>query len=680
MIQWPSARDWLFSFKTFAAAMLALYIALAVGLPRPYWAMAAVYIVSHPLTGATRSKALYRVLGTLLGASAAVFLVPLLVNAPLLLSAAVALWTGSLLYISLLHRTPRSYVFMLAAYTLPLIALPAVSNPASVFDLAVARSEEILLGIVCASVVAAVVFPGKIAPVLNARTREWLGDAAAWATDVLAPADPNKKVGTRHRLASDILALDQLISQLSYDPDTHETIRYARELRGRMTMLLPVLSSLTEVIGTLRARGKTPPPDLARLMGEIADWMRATPADPAPTAARLRTQLRQDEAPAGEKLDWDGALVANARNRLAALVELWQDCLTLQQLIAGRAAAQPWQPVYTRRQVPQGGRHYDHGMMLFATLSASLATFVCSAIWIGTGWNDGAGAVTLAAVSTCFFASTDEPAPFVRSFFVWTAICIVLAAIGLFALLPLAHDFETLVMLLAPPFLLVGTLFAQPRLNMIAMLLTVNTATFLGIQGVYNVDFTAFVNGNVAGVAGALFALVWVLVTRPFGTELALRRLVRACWRDLADTAAGRQAHDYGRLRARMLDQLGQLVPRLATNGDDSLFDGFAEVRVGFSALELQRDRARLPQTAHAAVRQVLDQLAAHYQARLDDRTHRHAPDSLKQPLDEAIRRTAARSDAVAHDTLNALVELRVSLFPGTSGLSQQTPPPPAHG
>ena len=80
MMSWPSTRDWIFSFKAFIAAMLALWIAMYLGLPRPYWAMGSVYIVAHPLTGATRSKALYRVLGTLLGAAAGIAMVPPLVN------------------------------------------------------------------------------------------------------------------------------------------------------------------------------------------------------------------------------------------------------------------------------------------------------------------------------------------------------------------------------------------------------------------------------------------------------------------------------------------------------------------------------------------------------------------------------------------------------------------------
>ncbi|ACD61617.1 FUSC family protein [Xanthomonas oryzae pv. oryzae] len=58
-------QAWLFSVKTFAALIAALYVALAGNLSRPCWAMATVYIVSQPLLGPTRAKGVYRVLGTL---------------------------------------------------------------------------------------------------------------------------------------------------------------------------------------------------------------------------------------------------------------------------------------------------------------------------------------------------------------------------------------------------------------------------------------------------------------------------------------------------------------------------------------------------------------------------------------------------------------------------------------
>src|ERR1700744_5342785 len=131
---WPTFRDWLFTCKAFLAAIVALYIAMSLGLERPYWAMASAYIAIQPLAGATRSKAIYRGVGTVVGASVAVALVPPLSNAPVLLSLALALWTGICLYFALLDRGPSSYGFMLAGYTAGIIGFPSVAAPEAIFD------------------------------------------------------------------------------------------------------------------------------------------------------------------------------------------------------------------------------------------------------------------------------------------------------------------------------------------------------------------------------------------------------------------------------------------------------------------------------------------------------------------------------------------------------------------
>ena len=49
----PGRGDWVFAIKTYMAAMLALYLAMWIDLPRPYWALGTVYITSQVLAGAT---------------------------------------------------------------------------------------------------------------------------------------------------------------------------------------------------------------------------------------------------------------------------------------------------------------------------------------------------------------------------------------------------------------------------------------------------------------------------------------------------------------------------------------------------------------------------------------------------------------------------------------------------
>src|ERR1700760_574785 len=118
---WARHAALVFALRTFAAAMLAFSIALWLDMPRPYWAMASVYITANQLTGATGSKAVFRLMGTLIGAAGGIALIPNLVNAPELLSLAIALWVGFFLYLSLIDGGPRGYMFMLSGYTVALL-------------------------------------------------------------------------------------------------------------------------------------------------------------------------------------------------------------------------------------------------------------------------------------------------------------------------------------------------------------------------------------------------------------------------------------------------------------------------------------------------------------------------------------------------------------------------------
>lgn len=665
----PSWRDWLFSGKAFLASMLALYIALAFDLPRPYWAMAAVYVVANPLAGATSSKGLYRALGTLIGASAAVFFVPLFVNAPELLSLVVALWTGCLLYISMLDRTPRSYVFMLAGYSLPLIALPDVGVPDTIFDTALARTEEILIGITCASVVGAVVFPTSVGTALSARLATWLDDAASWAGEILRgegaiPATPLR----RQKLAADIAGLDLVISQLAYDAAARDVERHARELRGRLLMLLPLLSSLADRLHALKDADGKLPDGLAPLLLEADAFLRHGAEAGSGTPDRLLACIAVLEPQ--EHATWDDMMLSSALARLKEIVDLWQDCLALRGEIAkGHTSGQSsgrWRPAFLHRRVVARSRHHDHGLLLFSAGSVVVGTLVACLIWIGIGWANGAGFVMMTAVACSFFAALDRPAPLIRSMFIWCTVSLVISGIYLFGILPMVHDYEMLVLVFAPPFLLLGLMIPKPQFNMLAMLLAVNTASFVALQNRYGADFVTFANEGIAASAGVGFALVWTLLTRPFGAEMAARRLAAAGWHDLAETAAGSRREDQDKLAGRMLDRLGQLVPRLAAIEDRELakIDGFAEVRVGFNIIELQKARRRLGAQAAEAVDDVLAGVSQLYRERVASGRLVEPAAELCTRIDEALAVAGARG----REARDALVGLRRVFFPEALG------------
>lgn len=174
----PNKMDWIFATKTFLAGMLALYVAFALNLAYPIWAIGTVFIIANPFSGMTSSKSVYRALGTLLGAVVSVAVTPLLINTPWLFTLFLAVWVGGCLYLSMLDRTPRSYVFMLAGYTTVIISYNIIYSidTVSMFDMAVGRFLEILVGVVCSALITTTIFPLHVGPVVALKVSQTFKD------------------------------------------------------------------------------------------------------------------------------------------------------------------------------------------------------------------------------------------------------------------------------------------------------------------------------------------------------------------------------------------------------------------------------------------------------------------------------------------------------------------------
>jgi uncharacterized membrane protein YccC len=271
-------------------------------------------------------------------------------------------------------------------------------------------------------------------------------------------------------------------------------------------------------------------------------------------------------------------------------------------------------------------------------------------------------------VACSFFAAQDRPAPLLLSMFIWCTVSLVVTGIYLFAILPIVHGFTMLVLVLAPPFLLLGTLIPRPQLSMLAMLLTVNTASFIALGNRFSADFQSFLGGGIAALAGVGFALLWNLITRPFGGEIAAWRLVHAGWSDLAELAAGRRVQDHERLAGRMLDRLGQLVPRLAGMDDKELgkVDGYAEIRLGLNIVELQRLKRRLTPDEVAAVTAALAGVADLFGERVKRHSAVEPPPQLLHEIDAALALASRRGTLPARRAVDALVGMRRALFPNS--------------
>ncbi|KRG73756.1 multidrug transporter [Stenotrophomonas chelatiphaga] len=659
-------QGWMFSIKTYLASITALYIGLAGNLSRPYWAMATVYIVSQPLLGPTRAKGVYRILGTLLAGAATLLMLPHLVETPLLLSAAMSLWLAGCLFMALLNRGPRGYAFLLAGYTTAFIGFPAVTSPELIFDTVVARSEEIILGTVVAVLFAALVFPASVRPMLTGRIGNWMGDAAHWCRQIL---EGGRAHAPRNRLAADLVQFEALIEFLRRDDPRHAGAAVSmQQLRERMLLLLPVLSSIADRLGALRRHGDGLPDGLESLVEDIRQWLEA------PTESPTHDQLRARISALKPQVDGDlqHLQLASLLLRLEELVDLWADCRALHQAIEQGSAPQDASHYRINTGSVAESRHVDYGMALFSALSAGIALMSYCVLWIGLGWEGGGNGAMMAAVAAAFFAAQDDPAPSMMSFLVWAVVASVVAGIYLFGIFPAVHDFGLLVLLLAVVFLPLGVLLHHPKTMLFALPLTVNLVALLSVQNTYSANIQSFVNSAVAMFIGIGFAVVMTRLFRSVGAEWTARRLVRQGWTTLAEAAEGRGQQDRERFAARMLDLLGLLAPRLAATpegSDIASVDMLTEARVGLNILQLRRARLELPERSREAVERILAEIAAHYRRQAAARRPLPGDEALRGRLDASLSRVGGVAACKARDeALMGLVGLRFALFPDAEG------------
>lgn len=652
-----SRENLIFSLNSFAAAMLALFIAMWIGLPRPYWAMLTVYITSQPLAGAVRSKAVYRLAGTLLGAAAAVLLVPNFVNQPLLLSFLLALWAGFCITVSLLDRTPASYTLLLAGYTASLIGFPSVDHPEAIFDIAWARSVEIGLGVVCAAVMHSLVFPRPVARVLALRAKDWLSRADDWLADLLDPERTPQLARDRRAFAQAASDIRILGSHLPFDTVRRRDAQgLLHALHERMLLLISQLDAVGDRLNELR-RLK---PDLEPVASELSA-VRAWLADGAAYEAGVALAERLAKAAEGEARDWTELLQQSLCARLAGAVLALSEAHLLHRRVEDADLVLP-APLQAALAAPQPKPlHADLGLAVRSGVTLVVAVMTTNLLWILTGWPDGAGAAAMTAVFCALFASLDDPAPVVIYFAVCNVLSIALGAVYNFALLQMDDHFWWLALSLFPTLAVLGVFAGDPKHTAKATPLVITFVSALGVQQAAPNDFAGFLNGNLAIYVGVLVAVFVIRELRSMTAEDGVQRLLRLTRRYIARLALRQASEDRTRMLSRLVDRLSLVAARLSSpdpQGDDPAARALQDLSVALDVATLREAQAVLAPKDAEAVEQVMREVGALYAA---------VPvpaEGRLQHLDDTLRRFSPGAGPAQRTVALSLVDLRRSLFP----------------
>lgn len=653
--------------------MLAFSIALWLDMPRPYWAMASVYITLNQLTGATVSKAVYRMLGTLIGAAGTILLIPNLVDAPELLSVAIALWVGIFLYFSLIDGTPRSYVFMLSGYTVALLGFPVLSTPELTFDIVVARTQEIMLGIICAIVVSMLVLPRSVVSVIATRVDTWLADARRLGADALAiRGSDQERDNERIRLAAAASEIDQLSRHLDYEVAASTNIaRGLQRLRQHMLSLLPLLASIEDRRIALTSHAGASA-NIATINARVAHWL-ADGGQEGQGADRLRAALNKTE-PLDADATWTDVMVAGFVIRLRNLMDITRDCQLLRKAIFDGRDPDSLPLTFKADTLTPAAPHRDHRLALWAAVATALSVLACCALWIATGWADGASAAIFAAVLGSLLAGVDEPLPAFRSLFGVILAVIAVNGIYTFGLLPRITTLEVLIVALMPAFLLFGWLAARPATALIGSLLAIFTSVQLALNSSYSGDFSSFANSSIALMLGIALTGVISGIVRLFGADWIANRLLRSNWKTLAAVAERKARQDRGAIAGLMQHRLALLAARITVVPAEARSDAanLRQLRTALSIIDLRWANSGLSRGASAAVDALLTRLASVFRSHMAGRL----PDEVIGRLDNTSA-IILREDVgeARNEALIALAGIRFALFPEAS--SPETPREP---
>jgi uncharacterized membrane protein YccC len=590
----PSNLAIKFAIKTLLGGGLALWLAMRWGLEQPSWALMTAFIVAQPLSGMVVQKGLARLAGTLVGTFMSVVFIGLFAQTPWLFLLTLALWLALCTAASTQLRSAWSYAFVLAGYTVAIIALPAIDHPLQVFDQAVARCTEICLGIVCATATSALLWPMRVEQQLGGQARQAWQNGMQASTAMLG-GEEGARQGLLDILGR-IVAIDSQREHAWFEGSSGR--QRARAIRGLSQKLMVLL----RISRSVRRQWRQLDDQEAQRLSPWLEEVRAHLAQPElPSLLLLRQRI------------WDAAhdeQISSAEHYCLARM-----ALLLDYAMAATQALQDVEEGRTPKDVSQGlAVHRDLPLALLFGSRSALAFLVMSSFWLATAWPSAPGGLVLTCVVCSLFASRENGAQiglsFLRGIFLAIPVAFVVGQI----LLPQWSSFAMLCLAMGVPLFFGALGMAHPRTGATATSYCLHFIVLVSPLNAMHFDVASMLNSAQAmlmGVGAAVLAFRLVVIRHPTWLGRRLRAatqsdLVRLTRRDLrgADSWFG------GRMADRLM-QLARHASELPEAQRKRWDDGLHGLDIGDELVHLRMCLAVAQAPLDAAQRQYLQQVEA---------------------------------------------------------------------
>ena len=597
---------------------------------------------SNPYSGMVSSKCVYRLIGTVAGAVIALLLTPHFINTPWLFTVILSLWVGFALYVSLLDRTPRSYVFMLAGYSTAMIVYNAITyiDTYNIFDIAVARVLEISVGVVSSAVVSATFFPVHVGAMIKQRVNKTLNDLEATFEKLIAvqetPENYTQVLSVITRDASDIHAL---AVHLAYEKG---------ELKGMTKPLQEMLHQVSLVVANLVALSQRVKQlehlHLVNLVSHL-DMLRQ----------HTLTFLKQEKSlvpadlqtlPIGFEEDFVELISKATSEQKVVLAALKMD---VRHFIANILAVKLlWQQIQQgNKEIPieitaittkYPSLHRDHGIAIRGGISAVLITFIVTAAWILSGWKAGFMMAQMGAITACILTALDNPVPVLR-IFIWGSIVsaglVFLYAFGIF---PHVTHFWQLALVLFPVFLVAVTMMANQMLMPVGMVLGINTMMGLNLHNKYSMDAVSYLDSSFAMVLGVLVSLIVIDLVRAVSPDTSATRILTLHYQAMRQALNLSYGSEFKIHLRSMLGRVGVLNTKMVQNPEVkiSIQNALIESSSIIDLVRLQEISQKLPQLVSLKneVNVLQQQLTEYFQMQEKQLSLNHFPIRIVQQID----------------------------------------------
>lgn len=542
-------RDWMeqdapavgYVFKVLLASLLALWISLRFELEQPRTAMLTVAIVMQSQhAGMVFAKSYYRLVGTLAGVVVSLLLVALFAQERVLFLMSMAIWIGLCTAGSMVYRNHQSYAFVLAGYTLCIVGLPAAVSPEQAFTIATNRVSEILIGLLCATVVSDLVFAKRLGSVMLDAVRRRFRDFTA----LLHAASNSAALPHESMLlhfVGDIFSLESFRASSALENDASRAHRLRLgQLNAEFMEVSTTFHAFEQLLRRQEKNGRKAVRDallmVYRELGEAAT-LDGEPAHTEREAAVVAARLSLFRGSIDAKLSAAGTLLpqdidASQRLDFETGGELLQRLLD--ELLA---YTQTYAALTNRRGDAAAafslGMHFDPLAVGLAGVRGALALTITSSIWIFTEWGSGIEAIALSVITSTLFATAFSPTKVIRQFFTGAVIGTVLAYYCNFHILPHAQGFLLLALAISPGLMLAAWLATAPETAVTGAGMIIVFLMRLGFGSAYTANPVDFFNDTIADLlaillSGAMYGLIDLSGSRwsRLRTASALRKLV----------------------------------------------------------------------------------------------------------------------------------------------------------